>query len=403
MYLHLWLFNVASRGYNPEVMRSSRLPCLAGWLCLAVVAVGAADASLAKAPQARQPVPLWDGKETVAQYARRVNLPETQTLDLGNGVALELVLIPTGRFIIGTAKPKPVAEEAFHKKIIVGQAVLAVGGGILLFLLGGAILRADAEKHRFQYSLRRFMAMMFAASLCVLGGVHWWHSQDARAGYIAAMSRYADANPSEKPAHEVTVQKPFYLGKYVVTQEQYQQVTGANPSQFKGANLPVEMVSWDDAKEFCKRLSERLPLTLPSPHGGEGKWFVRLPTDAQWEYACRAGTVTKYYSGDDEADLARVAWYRANSGNSTHPVGQKEPNPWGLFDMHGNVCEWCEGWIEYHPNTYSQSAPNGEYRILRGGCWHWEAKGCRSASRARIRPGDRYSIIGFRVVLTEPP
>jgi formylglycine-generating enzyme required for sulfatase activity len=295
-----------------------------------------------------------------------------------------------------------VAEEAFHKKIIVGQAVLAVGGGILLFLLGGAILRADAEKHRFQYSLRRFMAMMFAASLCVLGGVHWWHSQDARAGYIAAMSRYADANPSEKPAHEVTVQKPFYLGKYVVTQEQYQQVTGANPSQFKGANLPVEMVSWDDAKEFCKKASSvQQSSGLLQPQSGGLRHTIRLPTEAEWEYACRAGTITAYYSGDRETDLRRVAWYQANSGNSTHPVGQKEPNAWGLYDMHGNVWEWCEDWWGLYSIGVATSPKGAETypgRAFRGGCWHDDPWFCRAAYRFPYPPPRTYDR-GFRLVV----
>jgi len=315
------------RGHNPRVMRSSGLLSLVGWLCLAVVAVVAAGEAVSPSPSGRgqgegrsagvpPSYPVRDGKETIAQYARRVNLPETKTLDLGNGVALELVLIPAGKFIMGKPEPKPVDEAASRKKIVIGIAVLAAGGGILLFLIGGAILRAIRKKHRFQYSLRRFMGIMFAASLCVLGGMHWWHSQrsleDARAGYNAAVAVFKGGWRAEKPPHEVTITKPFYMGKYEVTQEQYQQVMGANPSHFKASNLPVEQVIGGEAKEFCKKAGEPTAGFSTPRTGAGGTPALRLPTEAEWEYACRAGTTTTYYSGDKEADLARVAWYQGN-------------------------------------------------------------------------------------------
>jgi formylglycine-generating enzyme required for sulfatase activity len=134
-----------------------------------------------------------------------------------------------------------------------------------------------------------------------------------------------DGEDFEKPLHTVKITKGFYMGAFEVTQGQYQQVMGTNPSYFKGANLPVEQVSWDDAVEFCKKLSQK-----------EGKTY-RLPTEAEWEYACRAGTTTKFSFGDDESQLGEYAWYGKNSGMKTHPVGKKKPNAWGLFDMHGNV------------------------------------------------------------------
>jgi len=357
---------------------------------MAAASLGAADASHAANP-------LWDGKESVAQYARRVNLPETQTLDLGNAVSLELVLIPAGRFIMGTPEPKPVDEEAFHKKIVTGQAVLAVGGGILLVLIGFAILRAIRERRRFQYSLRRLIAMTFAAGLCVLGGMHWWHSgrklAQAQAEYSAAFARYNDAGDYEKPAHEVTITKPFYMGKYKVTQEQYAQVMGTNPSRFRGPRLPVETVSWDDAQEFCKKVSEKTGQT------------VRLPTEAGWEFACRAGTTTVYYTGDTEADLGRAAWYGVNSKGTTHPVGQKEPNAWGLYDMHGNVWEWCQDWYKKYEGGAAADPTGpatGTYRVVRGGVWLFSPGYCRSAARYGRAPVQRDYTGGFGVVLAGP-
>ena len=348
--------------------------------------------------QSQVAFPLWDCQESTAHYAERTNLPPTKTLDLGNGVNLEFVLIPAGKFIMGTPEPKPVDEDGFHKKIVVGKAVFAVGIGVLLVLVGAVIVRAIRQKRRFQYSLRRFMGMSFAASLCVLGGMHWFHSTkalaQAQADYSAALARYQSSYDWEKPAHEVTLTKPYYMAKFLATQEQYQQVMGSNPSNFKGPNLPVETVSWDDAQDFCKKVSVKAGLS------------VRLPTDAEWEFACRAGTTTTYYSGDADADLGRAAWYGANSGGKTHPVGQKEPNAFGLYDMLGNVWEWCQDWYgEYRPEAAvnPQGRPQGEYRVLRGGSWYDDPWFCRSAVRYGFTPGFRYVGIGFRLVVAGPP
>ncbi|MFM8296820.1 MAG: formylglycine-generating enzyme family protein, partial [Microcystaceae cyanobacterium] len=199
---------------------------------------------------------------------------------------------------------------------------------------------------------------------------------------------------NEKPPHQVTL-KEFYLGKYPVTQEQYQAVMGENPSHFKdNPKNPVEQVSWDDAKAFCQKLQE---LT--------GKSF-RLPTEAEWEYACRAGSQTRYYFGDDESQLGDYAWYNANSDSKTHPVGQKKPNAWGLYDTHGNVWEWCEDPWHYNYAEKPQnikdngntiwSSDNESYRVLRGGSWLGNPRDCRSACRFLI--AYRFDRFGFRVV-----
>ena len=166
-------------------------------------------------------------------------------------------------------------------------------------------------------------------------------------------------------------------------------MTGATPSRFKGKDNPVEEVSWDDAQAFCKKLT------------AQTKQAVRLPTEAEWEYSCRAGTRTKYHSGDTEADLARVAWNGANSKNTTHPVGQNEANAFGLYDMHGNVWQRCQDrYGNYSASGVAdpQGAAQGIYRVYRGGSWGNIPVDCRCAQR----PSDVSSVSdaynGFRIV-----
>ncbi len=194
-------------------------------------------------------------------------------------------------------------------------------------------------------------------------------------------------------AHQVTLTEPFELGIYAVTQDQYEQVMGSNLSKFKGPQNPVESVSWDDAVEFCRKLS-----ALPAEKSAG--YVYRLPTEAEWEYACRAGTKTKYSFGDSESELGDYAWYEENSGGTTHPVGGKKPNPWGLYDMHGNVYEWCQDWYGHYPGgklTDPTGAASGSFRVSRGGCaWHF----CdfhRSANRTST-PDPKFSLLGFRVL-----
>ena len=364
------------------------------------------------APTARaSEYPLWDGQETIEQYARRANLEPTKSLDLGNGVKLETVLIPAGKFTMGTPEPTPVDEEGYRKKIVTGQVVLGLGGGALLVLLGVVLTRAIRKRQRPQYSLAYLVVMVLVAGVGVLGGTHWWHSArllaEAKAEYQWALARFNDSDYWEKPAHEVTLTKPFYVGRFEVTQEQYQQVMGVNPGLFQGRDLPVEPVSWEEAEEFCKKASEvaRASGSRGDPEGRPT--VIRLPTEAEWEHACRAGTRTTYNTGDTEADLDRAAWCSANSGNGSHPVGQKTPNAWGLYDIHGNVWEWCADWYrDYGPEiaTDPQGPTKGRFRVLRGGSWIDDPGTCRSARRYRGDPDARNYLIdlGFRVAVMAP-
>jgi len=206
----------------------------------------------------------------------------------------------------------------------------------------------------------------------------------------------ADGETDETP-HAVTLSKPYYLGVTEVTNGQWKRVMGSVPSHWKYSELPVESITWEDAREFCQKLS-----ALPQER--QAGRVYRLPTEAEWEYACRARSATQYSFGDDEAFLVDHAWY-FHQGGEAHPVGQKTPNAWGLFDMHGNVSEWCSDWY----GDYGRGAAtdplgpmNASTRVLRGGNWRCAAVACRSASRAQLDPSGRSSYLGFRLALDLP-
>ena len=191
--------------------------------------------------------------------------------------------------------------------------------------------------------------------------------------------------------HKVTLTRGFWLGKYPVTQSQWKSVMRGNPSDFEGDANPVDSVSWDDCKEFIKKINSRFNFT------------ARFPTEAEWEYACRAGTEGAY-SGT--GDLDDMGWYEGNSDGRTHPVGEKEPNAWGFHDMHGNVSEWCGDWHGSYPHgvvTDPKGSSSGYARVLRGGSWYYYAVYCRSANRNCNNPDRGYDYYGFRLCCSAGP
>ncbi|MFZ2410301.1 MAG: SUMF1/EgtB/PvdO family nonheme iron enzyme, partial [Candidatus Methanoperedens sp.] len=209
---------------------------------------------------------------------------------------------------------------------------------------------------------------------------------------MGSPSNEKDRYDDEGPVHRVKISKSFYMGKYEVTQKQWREVMGTDPSHFKGDNLPVESVGWNSFQEFIRKLNEK-----------EGTNMYRLPSEAEWEYAARAGTTTGYSFGYDISKLGEYAWYNANSGDKTHEIGQKNPNPWGLYDVHGNVWEWVQ---DIYHDSYNGAPTDGSAwesgggsgRVFRGGGWNTPAGYCRSAHRGGNDADVRASIVGFRLL-----
>jgi formylglycine-generating enzyme required for sulfatase activity len=281
-------------------------------LSLALLVCICSSFPIAAGQSERRKFPLWDGKESVADYAMRVRLEPTLTLDLG-GVSWEGVLIPAGAFVMGS----PAGEAKTEKESAL------------------------------------------------------------------------------ETQHKVTISEPFYMGKFELTQAQYEKVTGVNPSGIKGNSLPVANVSWQDAEDFCSKLSRQVNRT------------VQLPTEAQWEYACRAGTTTAYHSGGQIADLNKVGWHGGNSGGKPHPCGELQPNAWGLYDMHGNIREFVRDLFADAPlaDATDPAGPkegDPKNHVVRGGAYTANAAtalNCRAAVR---RPTENLAATGFRIMAPLP-
>jgi formylglycine-generating enzyme required for sulfatase activity len=209
---------------------------------------------------------------------------------------------------------------------------------------------------------------------------------------MGAVRQDKEAGNDEKPQHKVRITKPFYIGKYPVTQGDWEKLMGNNPSRFKAKRAPVESVSWNDCQEFIRKINQNKT--------------YRLPTEAEWEYSARGGSTGSsiYTYGNDPNKLGEYAWYSENSGDTTHPVGQKKPNSFGLYDIIGNIFEWCGDLYDkdYYKNSSSadpKGADKGENRVLRGGSWGNDASNSRLSGRNSYNPDYRFNFIGFRLVL----
>jgi formylglycine-generating enzyme required for sulfatase activity len=237
---------------------------------------------------------------------------------------------------------------------------------------------------------------MWVLGIGVWGGTLWFEaSRDIKCiqdEYAAALARYTPGE-LDKPAHKVTIPRPFYMSRYEVTAGQYRAIVPGLRYTTISSSHPVEGVTWDEAKRFCTLLENRLGRK------------VRLPTEAEWEYACRANTKTTFYCGDDYKALDGVAWYNENSDVTAHAVGGKRSNAFNLFDMHGNALEWVED--DFHFNYIGAPSdgsawidkPRASARVVRGGCWYDSIIECGSAYRYGVYTQDYCRPVGFRVVI----
>ncbi len=244
------------------------------------------------------------------------------------------------------------------------------------FLLSGSLSAGFSSSQENPWAKQNKEKVKEIEMVRIPGGTFWMGSQSE------------EASDDEQPVHKVTL-KSFSIGKYEVTQGQWKAIMRTNPSDFKkGDNYPVEQVSWDDCQEFIRKLNQ---LT--------GKRY-RLPTEAEWEYAARGG---KDGPGNDRyGNIDAIAWYSRNSGNSTHPVGAKQPNAYGLYDMLGNVYEWCQDWYASYTSsakTNPTGPSSGSSRVFRGGGWYFNAGHVRAANRNSLPPGNRSYNLGFRLAL----
>jgi hypothetical protein len=247
--------------------------------------------------------PLWDGRESIEDYSRRAGLSPTMSLSLGNGVFLDFVLIPAGKFMMGSAPPEKPKESPF-----IGIALCAVFSLFLVLIFLFIAVQSFSQMKRPQFSLRVLFVVCLCMSLAIFGGLRGWSAATEHADYKRKLALFEASDPSEIPVHWVTISKPFYLGKLAVTQEQFMQVMQSNPSANAAAKNPADSVSRQAAEEFC----ERTGVLCARP--------IRLPTEAEWEFACRAGTTTVYYSGETMDALKKIAWFAGNSGEIRTPL-----------------------------------------------------------------------------------
>lgn len=288
-------------------------------------------------------------------------------------------------------------DESLRCRPKAGMIRAAVGGLLSLTLLTGLIGGCGDNDEPASHITKQVTTKTGIEMMLIPGGE-----------FIMGDNRGED---DEKPAHKVEI-SAFYMDKYEVTQEAYEKMMGKNPAKFKGPDKPVERVSWFGAIQYCNMRSLREGLspcydleTLKCNYETDG---YRLPTEAEWEYACRAGTRTKYSFGNAPEKLGQYAWFKVNANKTTHPVGKKKPNPWGFYDMHGSVWEWCND--HYDEDYYQKSPvenPNGPFvgdeRVLRGGSWASGAQSARCSSRYSETPGFAdvcfgYEAYGFRCV-----
>ena len=307
--------------------------------------------------------PLWNGVESVVDYAKRIHVPPEISVQLRKGVSIEMVLIPAGKYMMGVEEPVRPSGSRFF--IIESQTLIGLGASLFISMLIIPLGRAFRLSQRPSFSLRWLMVFTLGLSLISVGTARLYQG-DPWEKYRQDLAHYETS-----PARFECVGHPFYMGKCKLTQYQ----AGPGNYTFTGFENPAESMAYSWARDLCERINLNQTAELAC---------VRLPTEPEWEFACRAGTRFDYVTGNLESDLDRVAWYSKNSDETTHPVGLKVPNEFGLYDMLGNLPEWCD----------SETGP-----ILRGSSFQSMPHESRSTSRIPVSSYGPYELVGIRLVM----
>jgi len=288
--------------------------------------------------------PLWDGVESVADYAKRIHHPPEISVQLRPGVGIEMVLIPAGKFRMGVEEPAKPSASPYQT--IESETLIGLGAALFLSMIIIPLGRARRLKQRPSFSLRWLMIFTIGLSLISVGAARLIQG-DPWEKYKEEMARYNAVPGDEKPALFECVGHPIYMSKFKLTQAE----AGPNLYEFIGPKNPAETTGITNAKALCDEFNFQQTDELAC---------LRLPTEAEWEFACRAGSRSDYITGNLESDLDALAWYAKNSGGTTHPVGQKAPNKFGLYDMLGNLPEWCTS--DYGPIVRGSSFASQPHR-----------------------------------------
>ena len=290
---------------------------------------------------------------------------------------------------MGASEPVEPVRPADTRSFLLACCGVAA---VLLILQLGMILARAIRNRRLRFSLLQLLFLTLTTALVMFGAIRWRvvvadlaRYDRASLDYASALECFNNANPCEKPAHRMEIEAPFYLGVTEVTEQQYRLILGRTLFSKRDAEMPA-CVSWNAAEDFCLRLG-RIGIT------------ARLPREAEWEFACRAGTDTPWYAGNTEAEFAATAWYSENTNRDPQPVGLKLPNRFGVHDMLGNVWEWCLDWYIPYPGAGVEARRDGDKRVVRGGAFTTGAMGCRSSYRGCLNPNESRNDIGFRIVI----
>lgn len=374
-------------------------------------------------PEARTEWPKWESGELVQNYAAKIGLPTEISLKLADATTLPYVplgpadesseiikmrLIPPGRYRMGIEDPHPINYSLIDKGLLTAKCTYYSGTLVLIALCLPSLLGSFRRRRLPTISLIRFVTIPVAIGIILLGFL--WRNQNLQrlkeleTELLLQQKDFNQSDENERPAHWVNLSKPFYISQFEITQEQYWAVAKLKPSSdFHGwgLNQPVENVRWEEASYYCQ-LMNRLD---PGTELGLVNWVVRLPTEAEWEYVAREGKSGSRSIPPSELDA--VGWYRGNSKLRVNPVGQKEPNAFGVYDLMGNVREWC---LDTFRQTYYTESPDidplpsliGDAKVIRGSDCFSESQECRITRRSHYHFASRSNSIGFRIVLAPP-